>query len=469
MNGFTYEEQGTSRFLVYEVTKSENLDTFVLGMLQNNEITGIIKAFSLQINETVFIRYDITGRQALTDYLEGAVQKKKLLKILRSIMDGMRSSDEYMIKPQMMIMDPEYIYVDVKKGTAGLVCVPVANEEQGGSLAGFLKQFISDLRFDPSEDAGYVAKLLTYLNDGISFSFGGFEKLLNELEKQENTKKDDRETGQPMREPPKKQMSDVGRVIEKPVESADRAKIGKEESGNKTENRSGSKNKEKKPVEERDEDDSNKMSLMHLLMHYSKANLEIYKAQRKEDRIRDTGFSVPGQEPKIAMKDKVESLRHEGVENVKNERKRVDRVAGKEPDHEKADVSEKLDFGDTVIEECGGAYEEGVTVILNETETRCLQEAALVRLSNQEVVTIDREVFRIGREPSKVDYCVSDNNAVGREHATILMHDEKVFLIDNNSTNHTYLNGEKLQSDKEFEIKNKDRIKFADEEFEFRV
>ena len=453
MNGFAYEEQGTNRFLVYEVNKSEELDTFVLGMLQNNDIPGIIKAFSLQIDETVYVRYDITGRQVLTEYFDRTVQRKKVLKILHSILDGMKSSDEYMIKPQMMIMDPKYIYVDIKTGSAELICVPIANEANMVSLPYFLKQFISDLRFDPSEDVGYVARLLTYLNDGISFSFEGFEKLLKELETQETLKKHDTEnTPSAIPEEIKKQVRDTREETKKPIVSSEKERPSKEKKDNKDEVKSVSVKKGKKTDESINMESSEKMSLMHLLMHYSKANLEIYKAQKKEERIQDAGFSVPGQEPKETRKEVVEK------QNCTNQDK---------------ETKEKLDFGDTVMEEAGGAYEDGATVILNEgadsDDTRRLPEALIVRLRTKETIVVDKEEFQIGREPSKVDYCVSDNNAIGREHATILIRGEKAYLVDNHSTNHTYLNGNRIQSGKEFEIQDGDKLKFADEEYEFHM
>lgn len=41
--------------------------------------------------------------------------------------------------------------------------------------------------------------------------------------------------------------------------------------------------------------------------------------------------------------------------------------------------------------------------------------------------------------------------------------------MDTNSTNHTYVNGKMIQSNIEVEIENGDKIRFGNEDFEFRM
>lgn len=76
--------------------------------------------------------------------------------------------------------------------------------------------------------------------------------------------------------------------------------------------------------------------------------------------------------------------------------------------------------------------------------------------------------FRVGKEASFVDYCISDNTAVSRSHANIVKRGNDYFIVDTNSTNHTYVNGAMIQSNVEIKLEENTRIKFANEEFEFR-
>ena len=117
----------------------------------------------------------------------------------------------------------------------------------------------------------------------------------------------------------------------------------------------------------------------------------------------------------------------------------------------------------------------GQTVLLNEGtgETTLLSEtnhviAILVKVKTGEKVTISKKEFRIGKERSKVDYCIA-NNSVSRLHAFITFQNGEYYLKDNNSTNLTYVNDEVISASQLVKLKNGDRIKFSDEEFQFTI
>ena len=56
---FTYENQEASSFLVYQLEKSEQLDTVGMGMLSNNQIPHILPLLYTQIDEERYLRYAI--------------------------------------------------------------------------------------------------------------------------------------------------------------------------------------------------------------------------------------------------------------------------------------------------------------------------------------------------------------------------------------------------------------------------
>lgn len=94
--------------------------------------------------------------------------------------------------------------------------------------------------------------------------------------------------------------------------------------------------------------------------------------------------------------------------------------------------------------------------------------ATLSRLKNNESVTIGKPSYAIGKERAKVDYCVPDNNSVSRVHAFITYRNGEYFITDNNSTNYTYVNGNKLAAKVETKLQSGDKLKLADEEFTIR-
>lgn len=111
--------------------------------------------------------------------------------------------------------------------------------------------------------------------------------------------------------------------------------------------------------------------------------------------------------------------------------------------------------------------EEG-TALLDETSVD-IHYPSLYRLLTEETISIDKPVFRIGKEKSYVDYFVTNNNAVSRSHADIITRGRRYFVTDLNSKNRTYINNEALPAEQECEIYDGDHLKLANEEFVFRL
>lgn len=93
----------------------------------------------------------------------------------------------------------------------------------------------------------------------------------------------------------------------------------------------------------------------------------------------------------------------------------------------------------------------------------------LYRVLTEETISINKPVFRLGKERSYVDYFVTNNIAVSRSHADIITRGNKYFVKDLNSKNRTYINNQELPIHMEVEIHDGDRLKLGNEEFIFNV
>ncbi len=93
----------------------------------------------------------------------------------------------------------------------------------------------------------------------------------------------------------------------------------------------------------------------------------------------------------------------------------------------------------------------------------------LFRILTEETISINKPVFRLGKERSYVDYFVTNNIAVSRSHADIITRGNSYFVKDLNSKNRTYINNQELPIHMEVEIHDGDRLKLGNEEFIFNV
>ncbi len=91
----------------------------------------------------------------------------------------------------------------------------------------------------------------------------------------------------------------------------------------------------------------------------------------------------------------------------------------------------------------------------------------IVRKNTGEAINITKPEFTIGKSKTKADYAIENNTAISRVHCIIVQRDGVNYIKDNNSTNHTYVNGVELEPGKEVLLKNKTVIQLGDEEFTF--
>lgn len=91
----------------------------------------------------------------------------------------------------------------------------------------------------------------------------------------------------------------------------------------------------------------------------------------------------------------------------------------------------------------------------------------LIRQRDQSRHTVDKPVFRIGKERQYCDYFISDNTAISRSHADIVTREGRYYIVDRNSTNHTYVDGRLIPAEREIELYHGTRVRLANEEFSF--
>lgn len=209
------------------------------------------------------------------------------------------------------------------------------------------------------------------------------------------------------------------------------------------------------------------VGMMTLLMHYNKENAAAYKSQkeaRKGQKELAKGessksaaavvYPAPGQ-PYVAQPVITSAPRNPQNSNPEYS------VQSPVPQPRPAN------FGETTV--LGGSAVGETTVLSAGMQTAQASCAYLIRSKNNEKILLNKPVFRIGKEKSYVDYFIGDNTAISRSHVNITARDKEYFIQDTNSTNHTFVNGAMIQSNVEVQISHGDKIRLANEEFEFKL
>ena len=117
------------------------------------------------------------------------------------------------------------------------------------------------------------------------------------------------------------------------------------------------------------------------------------------------------------------------------------------------------DEGDKMIEE---------PVVQTTSETYSNPVPYLVRIKTNELIPILHKEFIVGKSVN-CDYQISDNSKISRKHAIFRISNGECYIRDNNSTNHTFVNGKLIQPGVEIMLSNDDYIRLGDEEFRYWV
>ena len=93
--------------------------------------------------------------------------------------------------------------------------------------------------------------------------------------------------------------------------------------------------------------------------------------------------------------------------------------------------------------------------------------ASLTRQVTGEKIELGKPSFVLGKNPEKSDYAVADNTNISRVHAVITTRNGRYYVMDQNSTNGTFINGRIIKAGQETEILPGDCLMLANEEFIF--
>lgn len=514
MKEFTFENQGTNTYLVYAISENDSVDTMSLGMLTNNKIPGLSPAIFSQMDANRYIKYNVSARISVKQFFSGPVNKKRLIGVFSGIVDAMLSAEDYMIDVNTILMDLDYIFADVSTCETVLICLPLANNEDSSvDLSAFFKNIMFSTQFDKTENCDHVVEIMNYLNSTPVFSLVDFKELLRSLDVQSQPIVQQQPTAQQQPVAQQQQVvqpvvtqstkveqpkvAPVKPVVEKPMQNS----VSQQTSSVQTppvstfpvqvppvQTSSNNQSKTDAPASS-----EKKMTMMNLLMHYNKENLALYKAQKEAAKkspsakpakqkasakgalnsgfaipgqptpspvASNSGFAIPGQQPpSIAPTPAVTPVSAQPV---------AQQPVSAQQTYQAPVVpqGQSMNFGETTV--LGGSN-IGETTVLDATPSVTKPKPHLIRTKNNEIINLDKPVFRIGKEKSYVDYFIGDNTAISRSHANFIIRDGQYFVTDTNSTNHTYVNGSMIQSNVETQLSHGDRVKLANEEFEFKL
>lgn len=483
---FGYEEQEGKRYLIYEKRETDVLDTFTMEMLSNNKIEGLAPFSCIRMNRDVKMKYNITGLITLQELFSSPIRKQKFLGILESLAENMLRADEYMLDVSSYILDESFIYTDPEGRKTFMIVLPIRREGEKAEV--FLRRLLFDVKYDQTEDCSYVASLINFLGNENSFSMKDFRDQIIRFKKNPAAEQN---RNQPGKGPSDAQMPKKPEYLKKEsagekaapysdwkipippnIDFRDKQKKSAAiEHGSHTQEKQRNLDIVFSDLEE--EPEKKKKGFFSKKEKSEKKEKKRFFGKKKEkdddsgskDSISEKsplgGIAIPGMD----LIGKLQAERKENEElngQISAERNPIP-IPVQHVDIERKEVTQE-DFGETVYMD-----EDAEAPTEFEEEKAPRQKFVLYRCSTQETFEIKGDVVRVGRSPSISEICISGNRGVGRVHAVLYVRDGQVYILDNNSKNKTFVDGEELKPDQPVMLLSGSKIRLGTEELEFRI
>ncbi len=483
MGTIRIESQSSSRFFCYQMSSQEQLDSVVKGMLDYNRIPGILQPIFSQMDDDVFFRYDITPYISFRDLLHGGIRLRTMIKIMLGIASALDQSQEYLIPGNAFLMETDCIFVNGKTYDVGLICLPVLRSESGFSSNEFFLDLLTRNRVNTEQHAEYYPEIINYLNDHRNhLVLRDFCDLLQKywdeiLVMEGKGSPQTRNAGSKPVDavpqfapvvpntpttPPDETMSKSkpNSMYADVIQAEEGVLAGKEP---KKKFGFGAKTKEPKPgkpVKEPKAPKPGKPALpiqtkpkSEKLSFLEKKEKKEEKKSKKENKPAPVGGLIPGKE------------------NVARTAEPQPRQAEYQPPEPIAAAvtggsnrqQQGVSFGETVFL---SGQNEGTQMLDSVRRNPEAPVFRLIRSANGEIVNIDQTVLRIGRDRDYADYCIR-NEFVSSQHARLELRNNECLLIDTNSSNGTFINGQQLVPYETRVLNDGDTVVFGDEEFVF--
>lgn len=477
MYTFTTETQGLDTFRVCELSIETQLDTPGLGMLLNNKIAGLCPVSSIQMDNKRFIRYNISSQIPLQQFFADKVDKRRFLTVLHNILSAMESIEDYMLDPGMLLMEKEEIYVNVGTFQTDLIYYPVVEERKEFDIYTFVKNLIMSTEFDTHEQDNYVTLLISYLNHTEQLSITELKNYISTLMQEAVAQE---QVAVPVMQ---RQETVVSAAI---YQGMAQEAYGIEETEIPQNMVQAQDNTEFAVPELGTVQKTEKKGFLFKLDFLSKKEKSKEKAKEKikpkkekpirAEKIKDIELLpeppkpagvpiIPQPQPAASML----AIPQQPVQVTPIVKQQpVSSMPVMQPQPTLQAYTGTSNYGETVVL---GADTNGATTVLSAGYNTMQKQRNpyLLRKKTNEKVEINKNIFRIGKERSYVDYCIADNSAVSRSHADIIRKNNEFYIVDNNSLNHTFLNGMQIPSSQMQKLEDYMVIKLADEVFEFTL
>lgn len=453
-----YKKSMGRSYVIFHEKEEEQREDYQIHIFEENSIQGLLSGKIQKINGEKFFYYDITGHQSLKNLFEaGKLGKKDLEELFLSAARVLESLEEYLLDRDFLEWNPDYIYRNMENGKYKFLWYPFLKETAEEGFLSLMEYLLPKLNHEDKEGTALGYELYQEAVEE-NLSPQGIREHIYRKEEQEESKgrKEILESGELQRQKIldefyKEEPEEAGGIYSLPVSIAivllggtgiflfcKRRIFGW------------------KGI----------LIFFAVLLFLCGLGTAFWYSRKKRGEEKgsiEKGFIEKEDiERQFVKKNflKKESREKEPIKKEDIEREFIEKEPEKKVSIKRA-REEKERVSSLFLEE----EAEGKTVCLTQNREGA---ACLFGIGENlgKVYRIEKKSVLIGKKQDFVDVCL-ENPAVSRVHAKILREEEKVYIIDLNSRNGTFLDGKELNPQEKYLLKDNAYLMFAQEKFRY--
>ncbi len=435
--------------LMYELYEDSEFDKKASKVISQSPLFAESK-----MNKEVFY-YNITNKTSLRKYLNLGMDKDTMLYMIRKLISADDFFEENELDKRYLLFDADLILVDKESEELTFITVPAVNHGMVVKpLRIFIRELLASAVYEENENLDYVGRLISFINANKNMSKQELENVLGMIEASSSQTVSESQQSEVTKEAPAEikvtNVEAVSNGVENAVAESPYTQAVSEAA---------------EPVQTNDVNAAD-------VTHENLPELDIPEIIIEDNAQKEEAPVMPEIIIPDAMNTTEEStsvqMDIEAEDNARREAEAKAQAEAEERARREAEAKAQAETEERVRREAEAKAQA-------EAEENARQEAMrvkktvpyLVRTKSQEMVEIDKDEFKIGKIPGMADFLLSDNPAVSRMHAIIHHIDGSYYVCDNYSTNHTYLNGERLEAGKNYLLIHGAKLAFANDEFTF--
>lgn len=440
------------------------------------------------------LEFSIDGDMSFQQIMQKPVFRDELVEYIFSISKQLVSIIQNGLAFDKIVWDSNYMFVRLSDFSIQFLYLPLDSRFESRNIGEFIKGLLSGFVFAHTPAIECANQIVDYFNDHREFDAFHFNEFVSELRKSSQLLIIQGKNGRSEILPEVNDSNSKEMAIQKAEEAAKRAETA----------RINAENEAKRQIQEAKyqaelarQAEENRMKA-----EAARVEAEIWR-QKIAAEARDferTAILVTQENPDDSdlSYDDAERMRvEEMLKNAMEERERAEKASSQYADEirrareqemhaeearmqaefaakkNEEEARRQADLARRQAEEIKRLSEqegeEPPTTLFSNRTIISGNIPTLMRKNTGETVQITKQVFCIGKADQGVDYKVSGNKSISRRHAYITSINGINYLRDNNSTNHTFLNGTQVYSNVDVPIPDNSVIRLSNEEFIFRT